>query len=95
MYEFITHRSFAPEHADDAIAQTLEICALCREQPGLISMIVHRPLAQRNDIYLVEQWESESDFRKWAANDTFVAFKTRVAPVCLVTNHMPMERIFG
>ena len=95
MFEFITHRSFAPEHADAAIALTQALCIECAKQPGYISMQVYRPHDRRNEIYLVEHWEDEASVHQWVATDIFQTFKAAVADYAPTSQFMPSERIFG
>ena len=93
MYEFITHRSFASQHAEQAIARTAEICAICEKQPGLIDIRVYRPHDFPNEIYLVEQWSDEGAFRAWIDTSDFKRFQESVKAYDPVTNFMPSQRV--
>lgn len=95
MFEFVTHRRFAPEHADHAIEPTRAVCEECVKQPGYISMRVYRPHDRRNEIYLLEQWTDEAAVRAWVATDAFQRFKASMAGYAPTTEFLPSERIFG
>nr|WP_174505342.1 antibiotic biosynthesis monooxygenase family protein [Acinetobacter sp. Marseille-Q1620] len=93
MYEFITHRIFVAEYADEAIGKTRKICSVCEKQEGLVSIQVYRPYANPNELYLVEQWTNEAVFKKWIESEVFKDYLESVAKFDAGLNFLPSERL--